>query len=157
MLLSKELRLMTAKSDPINRNLWLPFWIHSIDVARVAQYLYTTRFAGLSEVCGISFEQLKNVIVLLGYLHDIGKLTELFQAKILQSISERKSVLEHYGLKFSGIEEFLNKDKSMHALCGESILLDAGYPDDFCSIIGAHHGIPQDTNVRKHMQSYPTH
>ena len=41
----------------------LPFWIHSIDVARVAQYLYTTRFAGLSEVCGISFEQLKNVYI----------------------------------------------------------------------------------------------
>jgi len=50
-----------------------------------------------------------------------------------------------------------DRDKSAHALCGESILLNAGFSDGFCSIIGAHHGIPQDANSRKHMESYPPH
>ncbi len=157
MILSKNLRLMVAKSDRVNSNRWLPFWMHSMDVAKVSEYLYCTRFAGLSEICGISFEQLKKIIVLLGYLHDIGKLTELFQAKILRSIPAQKSVLEYYNVIFSQFEEFANKDKSPHALCGESILLNAGFSDDFCSIIGAHHGIPQNANSKKHIESYPTH
>lgn len=156
-MLSKNLRLMSAKSDRANRNLWLPFWMHSLDVAKVSEYLYCTRFAGISEIGGISFEQLKKTIVLLGYLHDIGKLTELFQAKILRSIPAQRSVLEYYSIIFSPFEEFRNKDKSAHALCGESILLNAGFSDDFCSIIGAHHGTPQDANSRKHMESYPPH
>ncbi len=157
MILSKDLRLMVAKSDRANSNLWLPFWMHSMDVAKVSEYLYCTRFAGLSEICGISFEQLKKVVVLLGYLHDIGKLTELFQAKILRSIPAQKSVLEYYNVIFSQFEEFINKDKSAHALCGESILLNEGFSDYFCAIIGAHHGIPQNANSKKHMESYPTH
>lgn len=70
MQLSNALKLMIAKSDYENRK-WLPFWVHAQDTANVMESLLHSRYQGLADLCGMSFEELKTTGILLAYLHDI--------------------------------------------------------------------------------------
>lgn len=155
MRLSNPLKLIIAKSARENSK-WLPLWIHAKDTAGIIQYLIHSRYQSLADLCGLSFEELNRLGILLAYLHDIGKITPLFQAKILESIPERRSVFEHYGAKIPGYFEFINKQKSHHTKCGEAILISMGFPGDISSIVGAHHGMPTE-GVRNHIEDYPQH
>lgn len=153
--LSNELKLIIAKSDYENSK-WLPFWIHEKDTANVMEYLLHSRYQELSDLCALSFDDLKKTGMLLAYLHDIGKITPLFQAKILESLPGRRTIFEHYGVKIPEYCKFINKKNSHHTKCGEAILVAMGFPNDFSSIIGAHHGMPAE-NVKNHIESYPQH
>ncbi len=153
MKISHEMKLMIAKSGA--KNKWLPLWMHAMDTANVIIELIHKRYLSLSELCGMSFSEFKKLAILLAYLHDIGKLTPLFQSKILKALPARRSLFEHYGI--CNIDEnFKNKDKSHHTKCGEAILLDFGFPKGFSSIVGAHHGMPSG-NVFISTQNYPFH
>ena len=89
------------------------------------------------------------------YLHDIGKITPLFQSQILKSLPTRRSIFEHYGIDNIS-ENFIDKEKSHHTKCGEAILLDLGFPKGFSSIVGAHHGMPAE-NLLHHIEKYSPH
>jgi len=153
MRLSLEMKLMIAKSGNYNR--WLPLWVHATDTAEVIQELIHLRYSALSELCGMSFDTFKRTAVLLAYLHDIGKITPLFQSQILKALPARRSLFEHYGI-YNIPENFKDKDKSHHTKCGEAILLKMGFPKGFSSVVGAHHGMPAE-NLRNHCQKYPGH
>lgn len=144
---------MIAKSGANNK--WLPLWMHAMDTAKVMDELIHLRYSSLSGLCGMSFGEFKKIAVLLAYIHDIGKLTPLFQSKILKALPGRRSLFEHYGI-CSIAENFYNKNKSHHAKCGEVMLLDLGFPRGFSSIVGSHHGMPSD-NVNDHMENYDYH
>lgn len=143
MKLSKQTLLAAAKSDRESGG-WLPLWIHAEDAANVIEYLLHTRYNALTEICGIELFELERVARLLAYLHDIGKLTPLFQARILMSLPRLRGVLEHYGIIIPPETDFINKGISHHSKCGENILKELGFPDDIRSIVGAHHGTPAD-------------
>lgn len=155
MRLSNALKLMIAKSDYENKK-WLPLWIHAQDTANVMEYLLHARYQGLADLCGMSFEELKKTGILLAYLHDIGKITPLFQAKILESLPERRTIFEHYGVKVPEYSAFMDKKESHHTKCGEAVLLSQGFPNEFSSIVGAHHGMPAE-KVKYHMEDYQQH
>ncbi len=153
--LSNALKLIIAKSDYENKK-WLPLWIHAQDTANVLEYLFHARYQGLADLCGMSFEDLKKTGTLLAYLHDIGKITPLFQAKILESLPERRAIFEHYGIKIPEYAALINKKDSHHTKCGEAILLAMGFPSAFASIVGAHHGMPAE-DVKNHIEDYQQH
>lgn len=155
MSLSKSsLQVILAKSGN-NECDYLPLWVHATDVAMVMEDFLNERFK-LSEICGIDDELLIKLGKLLGYLHDIGKITPLFQAKILDSIPEYRSILEGRGLEVSESSQYLNKEKSHHSICGESILLSLGFPTELSSIVGIHHGsYRSEERPKKHINAYP--
>lgn len=158
MVLSNDLKLMIAKSDR-QLNKWLPLWMHAEDTANVTADLLHSRYSALDDVCGMSFEELKKTAVLLAYLHDIGKITPIFQAKILQSLPERRSIFEHYNIKLPDLSEYIHKEKetSHHTICGEAILLELGFPKDLSSIVGAHHGMSSENVknlIEKHSENF---
>ncbi|MCI8566354.1 MAG: CRISPR-associated helicase Cas3' [Lachnospiraceae bacterium] len=153
MKLSREMKLIIAKSGSENR--WLPLWLHAEDTAKVMSELIHLRYSSLPEVCGMSFGDFKRTAILLAYLHDIGKITPLFQSKILKALPARRSVFEHYGIH-NILENFIDKEKSHHTKCGEAILLGLGFPKGFSSIIGAHHGMPAE-GLLHHIENYSAH
>lgn len=153
MKLSRELKLMIAKSGADQK--WLPLWMHASDTANVISDLIHLRYASLAELCGMSFHDFKKTAVLLAYLHDIGKLTPLFQSRILKTLPKRRSLFEHYGIH-SLPEHFPNPEKSHHAKSGEAILLDLNFPKGFSSVVGAHHGMPAQFLLH-HIEKYPHH
>ncbi len=153
MKLSSEMKLMIAKSGPDNK--WLPLWMHATDTAKVIIELIHLRYSFLSELCGMSFGDFKRTAILLAYLHDIGKITPLFQSWILKALPARRSVFEHYGIH-NILENFIDKEKSHHTKCGEAILLELGFPKGFSSIVGAHHGMPAE-GLLHHIENYPNH
>lgn len=156
MQLSNTLKLIIAKSAP-DGGKWLPLWMHAQDTAKVMDDLLNSRYQGLAEICGMTFEELRKTGTLLAYLHDIGKITPLFQAKILEALPERRTVFEHYGIQIPEYSELTNKKKFHHTRCGEAILLALGFPDGLASIIGAHHGMPVGNaeHVKDYIEEYP--
>lgn len=153
MKLSSEMKLIIAKSGAEGK--WLPLWMHAADTANVINELIHLRYSFLPELCGMSFGDFKRTAVLLAYLHDIGKLTPLFQSQILKALPERRSLFEHYGIH-SIPEEFMHKDRSHHTKCGETILRHFGFPKGFASVVGAHHGMPAESLLH-HIEKYPYH
>lgn len=153
MKLSHEMKLIIAKSDA--KNQWLPLWMHATDAANVMSELIHERYSSLPDKCNMSFSDFKRTAILLAYLHDIGKITPLFQSQILKSLPTRRSIFEHYGIDNIS-ENFIDKEKSHHTKCGEAILLDLGFPKGFSSIVGAHHGMPAE-NLLHHIEKYSVH
>lgn len=153
MKLSKEMKLIIAKSGEGNK--WLPLWMHAKDTANVMNEIIHLRYSSLFELCEMSFVDFKKTALLLAYLHDIGKITPLFQSQILKSLPERRSIYEHYGIH-NILESFINHDKSHHTKCGEAILLSLGFSKGFSSIVGAHHGMPAE-DLKHHIEKYPYH
>lgn len=152
MKLSREMKLIIAKSGDGSK--WLPLWMHAFDTANVIRTLIRLRYTSLAESCGLSFPEFRKNAILLAYLHDIGKITPLFQSQILKSLPERRNIFEHVGI--NNIFEIINKDKSHHTKCGEAILLNMGFPKGFSSIVGAHHGMPAK-ELEDYMERYPEH
>jgi len=153
MKLSHAMKLIIAKSGDANR--WLPLWIHATDTAKVINEFIHLRYSSLSAIGGMSFGDFKKTAILLAYLHDIGKITPIFQSQILKSLPARRSLFEYYGIH-NIPENFINKDKSHHTKCGEAILLHFGFAGGFSSVIGAHHGMPVE-GLTDHIKKYPEH
>lgn len=140
-MLSKALSLFAAKSDGENHK-WLPLWIHAEDTANVIIYLLNFRYQNLSNTCGTDFDTLSKTAKLLAYLHDIGKITPVFQSKLLAFLPQISRVFEQCGIHVPNELEFIDKNKSHHSKCGELVLRDFGFPVEIASIVGAHHGSP---------------
>ena len=109
-MLSHGMKLIIAKSGP--EDTWLPLWVHGTDTANVMSGLIQLRYSSLFGLCGMSSADFKRTAVLLAYLHDIGKITPLFQSQILKALPARRSLFEHYGIhNISG--DFIEKEKSL--------------------------------------------
>lgn len=140
---SKELSAAVAKSDRENGNDWLPFWMHSFDTAGIMEKLAQKRLPEsisdyLCAECG-GREKLFSTLKFCALVHDIGKLTIVFQSRIYDAVD------------FSPFADCVELPKSSslgnasdtpHALASEAILLKLGCREGVASIAGAHHGRP---------------
>lgn len=141
--LSKELAAAVAKSDRENGNDWLPFWMHSFDTAGIMEKLAQKRLPEsisdyLCAECG-GREKLFSTLKFCALVHDIGKLTIVFQSRIYDAVDFSP---------FAGCVELpkssslVNAPNTPHALASEAILLKLGCREGVASIAGAHHGRP---------------
>ena len=143
---------LVGKTDPNNDAYWLPLWMHLKDTAEIMKLLVrewlpdsTKNFFGMPE------DSLTAMAGFLGYLHDIGKATVLFQTNITSALPEvRARLSRHTTLTFCKA----NRKCTTHALAGEAILLRLECPAGIASIVGAHHGKPQNYDVGENLESY---
>lgn len=140
---SKELAAAVAKSDRESGNDWLPFWMHSFDTAGIMEKLAQKRLPEsisdyLCAECG-GREKLFSTLKFCALVHDIGKLTIVFQSRIYDAV-DFSPFADCVELPKSG--SLVNASNTPHALASEAILLKLGCPKGVASIAGAHHGRP---------------
>lgn len=141
--LSKELAAAVAKSDRESGNDWLPFWMHSFDTAGIMEKLAQKRLPEsisdyLCDECG-GREKLFSTLKFCALVHDIGKLTIVFQSRIYDAV-DFSPFADCVELPKSG--SLVNASDTPHALASEAILLKLGCREGVASIAGAHHGRP---------------
>lgn len=141
--LSKELAAAVAKSDRESGNDWLPFWMHSFDTAGIMEKLAQKRLPEsisdyLCAECG-GREKLFSTLKFCALVHDIGKLTIVFQSRIYDAVNF-SPFADCVELPKSG--SLVNASNTPHALASEAILLKLGCREGVASIAGAHHGRP---------------
>ncbi|HKM32709.1 MAG TPA: CRISPR-associated helicase Cas3', partial [Oscillospiraceae bacterium] len=141
-MLSNINKVLVAKTDREDNNAWLPLWMHSKDTTGIIDYLLT-EFVSDSFSQSIELEkgQLLQIGRFLAFNHDIGKVTDLFQGKIIIDKPILNTRLEHYGLKIAE-EQKQEPEKTPHALAGEVILRHFNVPESVACVVGAHHGMP---------------
>ena len=141
---SCKVRRFAGKTDPDNSSLWLPLWMHLRDTAGIMRFLVQQWLPeSVRQNLDLDEELLTRTVVFLGWVHDIGKITLAFAGPIMSLLPEAKQRLEE------DTELRWNEQKkkfSHHALAGEAILRELGCPEGLASIVGAHHGKPQETN-----------
>ena len=133
-----------AKADSINRR-WLPLWLHLQDTASMLMWLYDEWLPEAERRMlfpGVLSADARAALTALGMLHDIGKATPVFAAHIARSgdLPELLSALERAGYPADWPREYAVP----HAQAGEVLLRRAGAQAGFASVVGAHHGKPQN-------------
>ena len=160
-----EIKRIAAKSDRSDPTQWLPFQMHALDTAGIIERLFykwlpfsVQQYISVALALGFDAdsreEQTVNYCRLLALLHDIGKLTPAFQCKLALQISSYNETLTGYGIDLSSLPD---ASASPHAIAGEAILLNAGFPGAFCEIVGTHHGKHSGSAVHQiadHSQNY---
>lgn len=141
--LSKELAAAVAKSDRENGNDWLPFWMHSFDTAGIMEKLAQKRLPEsisdyLCAECG-GREKLFSTLKFCALVHDIGKLTIVFQSRIYDAVDFSPFAV---CVELPKSSSLVNAPNTPHALASEAILLKLGCREGVASIAGAHHGRP---------------
>lgn len=138
-------RLLAGKSDPSGGGGWLPLWMHARDTAGILRYLAQKWLPqAVRHTLGLEEELLYKLVIFLGMTHDGGKMTVAFQSNILRQLPEARERLQaHLSLP----DTFLNRSATPHAMASEAILLELGCPPGVASVIGAHHGKPQQDGL----------
>ena len=141
---SCKVRRFAGKTDPDNSSLWLPLWMHLRDTAGIMRFLVQQWLPeSVRQNLDLDEELLTRTVVFLGWVHDIGKITRAFAGPIMSLLPEAKQRLEEdTELRWNEQE----KKFSHHALAGEAILRELGCPEGLASVVGAHHGKPQEAN-----------
>ena len=141
---SCKVRRFAGKTDPDNSSLWLPLWMHLRDTAGIMRFLVQQWLPeSVRRNLDLDEELLTRTVVFLGWVHDIGKITLAFTGPIMSLLPEAKQRLEEdTELRWNEQE----KKFSHHALAGEAILRELGCPEGLASVVGAHHGKPQEAN-----------
>lgn len=123
---------------------WLPVRAHLLDTAGIMERLVLRWLppSAARAVCGDPAE-LVRLCVFIAMVHDIGKLTPLFEAKILSQLPEIRSDICSNVVEIPEPGRFLDGGRSPHALAGEAILLHLCCPPGIAAVVGAHHGKPQ--------------
>lgn len=124
--------------------------MHSFDTAGIMEKLAQKRLPEsisdyLCAECG-SREKLFSTLKFCALVHDIGKLTIVFQSRIYDAVDFSPFAV-CVELPKSG--SLVNASDTPHALASEAILLKLGCREGVASIAGAHHGRPSAwTDVR---------
>ena len=151
--MQQAMRGTVAKTDPQDRQYYLPTWMHAMDTAGVmrnlcCKWLPQSFFRWLSEEVGEDI--FLGVCCLLALLHDVGKLIALFQSNIQIHLDDYAGC----SLKIPHDSGAFNYNVP-HARASEAILLKYGFPRSLAAIIGAHHGKPQDGDADIAIETSP--
>lgn len=136
---------MVAKSNRKDVSMYLPFWMHAEDTAGIMLELWYEWVPELvrRRICEFSDEAaIQKTCQFFGLTHDYGKMSILFQSKILQSMDEARTRLEKAGIHLLTLEHLRHSAPNPHAWMGEEILSSLGCPDSLSVVVGAHHGRP---------------
>src|SRR5690625_736816 len=147
---------------------WLPLKQHLIDTNEIIKLLWEHWLSDRQKQIIITSlddkneERAKQLVGFLASIHDLGKATPAFQAKqsFYSSIDLDLALLDKLeNVGFNGIQQMKlrSERKSPHVLAGQALLESYGVAQDISSIIGAHHGKPEDNqeNVKYQLMSYP--
>ena len=133
---------MVAKTDRENSNSYLPLSMHLQDTAGVVRFLADEWLAGsTARSMGISRNELRKILVFLSMVHDIGKLSNAFQFKIMERLPQVQTIVAPLTLTKPETTEHA---WSHHTLVGAGILHELGARDWVVTIVGAHHGSIMD-------------
>ncbi|WP_414429696.1 CRISPR-associated helicase Cas3' [Atopobium sp.] len=153
--LSPEARILWAKTDMSNdeqRGYWLPLYVHMVDSANTAQYLWrdwlpTSEKRVIASAVGGDEAIAEALLVWLAGIHDIGKATPNFQCKV----PERAESVLTAGLVLPSPYRMGSKNES-HAFMGEAVLdiwlknRGWNFPSTYSCIVGGHHGMPPSSD-----------
>lgn len=150
-------RLLAGKSDPSGGGGWLPLWMHARDTAGILRHLAQNWLPqAVRHTLGLEEELLYKLVTFLGMLHDFGKATASFESSILRQLPE---VWERLQTQLVLPDTFLNRSATPHAMASEVILLELGCPPGVASIVGAHHGKPQqdglNDSIDEQLENHP--
>jgi len=146
-MLSKKAKVLIGKSDVKNRSLWLPLWVHLADTAYMTEYLTRNWLPKQTQKnIGLETDILIKTAKFIGYVHDIGKATKIFQNRISKCVPEAGVRLEMFDVSGAASKKS-SVYKITHAGASEAILLKFSCPPGISSVAGAHHGRPQDDNI----------
>ncbi len=142
--LSSILMTFPGKSSR-DGSAWLPLWMHGMDTAAIMIRLLNNWLADhfVSEDL-IPAKEAEKLCRFVGMVHDIGKLTPVFAARILEPLGDVRQKLERYGLRIGYPKDYIDAKYSPHAKAGEAYLLNVNCPRGIASVVGAHHGRPQE-------------
>ena len=143
-------KVTMAKSGRTQKDLWLPFWMHSMDTGFVMQYLLKNWVSGSEQRClrqlmdgSLSREEMYRLGLFLGRIHDVGKITNEFQNMISKGCPELRGRILDAGLPLAD-----QISPQHHSLLGQIILLrgceEEPGPQSVACVIGAHHGKPSE-------------
>ena len=128
-----------------NGENWLPLWMHSMDTAEImAKLLEDWLPKQTVSACATEQYELARLCRFVALMHDIGKLTPVFASKIMEQLPVQRERLKALGLPVFSIRDFPNAKQTPHAKAGEAILLDLGCSPGVASVVGCHHGKPQE-------------
>lgn len=145
--MTEKNRLLMAKSDNEEGNLWLPLWMHLKDTAGVMKKL-VHRWIPMSVIhaSGLGFEEFEKTAVFLAAVHDIGKATSYFQSIITISNFLKRADMQDAGFTIRNSYAFAGK--TPHSYAGQWILqsdvTNFGVDKSIADVVGAHHGKPEN-------------
>ena len=119
--------MLAAKYD--GQELWLPYYMHLMDTAGVMERLVTHWLPAhitetiTEENSEVDLDKLCRFIALV---HDIGKATPIFQAKICDRAVYLRQRITASGISIQSVSSFSDSSKTPHSFAGEAILLRAG-------------------------------
>ena len=147
---SENLCSVAAKSYRETPDKWLPFIIHAMDTGGIMEKLFIKWLPEhVRNELALSLQPKSNPEIaitkvcefcrLLALLHDVGKITPVFQNKIAKSIEGHFEFLTNLGFNLAVMSDSYSQ-KSPHQLAGQAILNFNGFPEEFSEIVGSHHG-----------------
>lgn len=154
--LSRAVQSLWAKKSNVNGSLlWLPLTVHMVDTASVARKLWNQwlpdgiRQMITNGMIGEGHEEPLQLLLFLAAVHDLGKATPVFQAKqtfpLCYELDKRiEEGATAAGLPMRPIHDFINANKTTHALATQVLLLHAGCHKNVAAVLGAHHGKPPE-------------
>ena len=142
-------KLLAAKSSKKNSSLWLPLWMHAEDTAGIMEKIANCWLPdNLQSMIAQALpkDDFLGLCRFLGYTHDVGKASALFQSKIGTKLPDILTKLNDFGFEIPSPNTFRASSSSPHFLASETILLLKGFPLSIASIIGSHHGKPRSSD-----------
>lgn len=162
-------KLLWAKKNRVDNNpMWLPLLVHLKDTANVCGLLYNHWLSdGVKDLLMnsvISDYEDKDELVLklcrfLGWAHDLGKATSIFQVKksFNGDVELDSLILEKLiSAGFKDLDKFAlaKRENIAHNISGQYLLTKFGVNFCVANIIGAHHGRPISDNEAKICDSF---
>lgn len=145
MNFSRELLSLPGKTNKDNANEYLPVFMHLLDTEGTIRHLVdhwlpeSIRKTVCEELSDGEFEK---VCRFLALTHDMGKFTPVFVSRILAELPEIKENIEAIGWKIPLLSDFMNPEKSPHALAGAAFLQSKNCTPGIVTVVSAHHGKP---------------
>lgn len=141
----RDMRCFPLIAKASQEGKWLPFWAHLLDTAGAMEKLIENWLPGciieqLNE--GELGEEFKRVFVFSAMVHDIGKATPVFQARVSMQSPFLRERLACSPMRIDDISQYIKPSRTPHGYGGEAILLSLRCPKGLAAVVGAHHGTP---------------